>query len=122
MPRKILIIDDDKGDQKLMQDALVRAGLEVDIMVAETGEEGIKKTDELKPNGIVILDTVLPRIDGFATCEEIKKNGDENVKVIICTGVIDAVDAKKARAAGADDYCVKTEDYEALISVVKRFL
>ena len=47
---------------------------------------------------------------------------DQEVKIIICTGVIDAVDAGRARASGADDYCVKTADYDALVATIKNLL
>ena len=118
MPRKILIIDDDRGDQKLIQKAINNADLDVEIDIAGNSEEAIKKTDNLKPNDVVVLDTVLPGVDGFQICKKIKAI-NENLKVIICTGVVDAVDAARARAAGADDYCVKTADYEPLIEAVK---
>jgi len=118
---KLLIIDDDAGDRKLIQKAIEKAGFEVEIHVAKEGIEGIEKADKLRPEVVVVLDTVMPGLDGFDTCKKIKEI-DGNIKVIICTGVVDAVDATKARNAGADDYCVKTADYGVLINVVKKFV
>ena len=63
----------------------------------------------------------MPGMDGYEICKKIKAM-DERVKVIICTGIVDAVDAAKARASGADDYCVKTVDYEPLIMAIKNIL
>ena len=119
--QKILIIDDDQEDRMLMQKAVHKAGLDVEIHTAENGEKGLQMVDELKPELVVILDTVMPGLNGFQTCKKIKEV-NEKVKVIICTGVVDAVDAARARAAGADDYCVKTENNEPLISSINNII
>ena len=119
--QKILIIDDDQEDRMLMQKAVQKAGMDVEIHTAENGEQGLQMVDGLKPELVVILDTVMPGLNGFQTCKKIKEvNG--NVKVIICTGVVDAVDAARARAAGADDYCVKTENYSPLMAALKQLM
>jgi two-component system cell cycle response regulator len=118
---RLLIIDDDAIDQKLIQESIKRGGLQAEVIVAFSGEEGIKKVNDLRPNVIIVLDTVLPGMNGFETCRKIKEI-DENFKIIICTGVIDAVDAAKARAFGADDYCVKTADYLGLINAIRKLI
>ena len=115
---KLLIVDDDEGDRTLMKKAIEDAGFDLDLYVANSGEEGLKKAEELKPGVIVVLDTSLPGMDGFETCKRIKAI-DKNLKVIICTGLIDVVDAGKARAAGADDYCMKTSDFDALVASLR---
>jgi DNA-binding response OmpR family regulator len=72
-----------------------------------------------KPD-LVITDTMMPGIDGFETCRQIRATHDkEEMKIIVTTGAIDAVDAVKARKAGADDYCVKTSDPTQLIAAVR---
>ena len=79
--------------------------------------------DDATGEGICVidLDTVMPGLDGFDTCKKIKEI-DGNIKVIICTGFVDAVDATKARNSGADDYCVKTADFEVLVNAVRKFI
>ena len=120
-PTKLLIIDDDEGARRLMRDTLHNANLNMDISLAENGEKGLQKVNELKSDLIVVLDTRMPGMDGFETCKKIKEAA-EGVKVIICTGVVDAVDAGKAKAVGVDDYCVKTADGEPLIKVIKNLI
>ena len=120
-PAKLLIIDDDAIDQKLIRESIKKSGFDAEITVAFSGEDGIKKVNDLKPNVIIVLDTVLPGMNGFETCKKIKET-DRGLKIIICTGVIDAVDAAKARAVGADDYCVKTADYMGLINAIKKLI
>jgi len=121
MAKKILIIDDNPGDQRLMKEFIQDAGINCDISFASSGTEGIEKVKALACD-LVILDTRLPDIDGFETCRGIKGQKQENIKVIVMTGIVDAVDAGKAREAGADGYCVKTSDWSNLIETVKEFI
>jgi len=118
---RLLIIDDDAADQKLIRESIEKIGFEAEIILAFSGEEGIKKVNDLKPNVIIVLDTVLPGMNGFETCKKIKEL-DKDFKIIICTGIVDAVDAAKARAVGADDYCVKTADFMGLIHAIKKLI
>ncbi|MCA9406313.1 MAG: response regulator [Candidatus Omnitrophica bacterium] len=115
---RFLIVDDDDGDLTLMRNAIETAGFDADVYVAKNGEQGVEMVDDLKPV-TVIVDTNMPGINGFETCSLMKSRDKVNIQVIICTGVVDAVDAGKARASGADGYCVKTSNYEALINEIK---
>jgi len=119
--KKILIIDDSEQDRKIMKRFLNKAGYE-QIIMAETGEEGVKKA-EFEKADLVIIDTLLPGIDGFEVCRQIRQiEGSTIPRIIMITGTVDAVDAVKARRAGADDYCVKTTDFLPLIEAVKNLV
>ena len=118
MTKKILLIEDNEGDQLLIKEALSDADLEFELTTVSTGEEGIAQLDSLKPD-IVITDTNLPGMNGFEVCQKAKDVLGDTVKVIVMTGVVDAVDAGKALEAGADDYCVKTADCEALVNALR---
>lgn len=120
MDKKILVIDDNEQDQKIMKRHLSVAGYD-NVIFAESGEVGLEKTENEKPN-LIIADTQLPGIDGFEVCKKIKENDALNAKVIMMTGVIDAVDAGKAREMGADDYCVKTADCVPLIEAIGKLI
>ncbi len=121
MEKKIIIIDDNEQDRKIMQRFLNKAGFS-QIIVAESGNEGLKKVKEEKPD-LVILDTMLPDGIGFDFCQQIRELYDSTaVKIIITTGAIDAVDALKARRAGADDYCAKLADCSLLLEAVKEIM
>lgn len=121
MAKKILIIDDTDTDRKIAKRFLNKAGYD-DVVVAETGEKGIAAAASEKPD-LVIVDTLMPGIDGFETCRRIREeHGRETMKIIVTTGVIDAVDAVKARKAGADDYCVKASDSVQLIDAVNNLI
>ena len=118
MSKKILIIDDTDSDRKIVTRFLMKAGYD-NIVTAETGEAGVALVVSENPD-LVITDTMMPGIDGFETCRQIREAHDEEaMKIIVTTGAIDAVDAVKARKAGANDYCVKTSDPTQLIAAVK---
>jgi len=119
MKKKVLIIDDNDQDRKIIKRFLDKAGFK-DLIFAENGEEGVKKAKSEKPD-LVITDTMLPGINGFEVCRQVKAiPGPAIPKVIVVTGSVDAVDAGKARSAGADDYVVKVSDLTALVSAVEK--
>lgn len=112
----MLIIDDDESDQLLMSRAIARAGFEVEISAASSGDEGIEKALKLKP-AVVIVDGSLPGMDGFQACAKIKA-ATNDLKIIVCSGFVDQQVINKARSAGADECCLKTADYGSLINAI----
>ncbi|KJJ85352.1 Signal transduction response regulator, receiver region domain protein [Candidatus Omnitrophus magneticus] len=117
MNKKILIVDDSKTALLMMKTLFEEESYEVHS--AETGQEGVRLSENVHPD-IIILDTILPDIDGFEVCKKIKSQSTNNMpKIIVMTGSIDAVDASKAKKSGADDYIVKTSDFSYLLNSVK---
>jgi len=117
---QILIIDDDADDREIIGTNLKNAGFE-NIMFAKDGEEGLELANQMNPD-IVVTDTRLPGLDGFEVCRRIKEALGEKVKVIIMTGLVDAIDAVKAREMSADDYCVKTSNSSVLIEAIQKII
>jgi len=117
---KILIIEDNEDHRKLMEKVFSEAGCG-DVQFARDGEEGIQRGEKERPD-LIILDTRLPEMDGFEACKRLRGIKNLNAKIIMTTGYVDAVDAGRARAAGADDYVVKTSDFSQLRDAVKRYL
>ncbi|MCD4781526.1 MAG: response regulator [Candidatus Omnitrophica bacterium] len=117
---RILVIDDNPQDQKLLRRLLNQAGF-FEVFLEASGEDGIAFVEQQKPE-IVLVDTQLTGIDGFETCSKIKKIENYQGKVIIITGLIEAVDAKKAREAGSDAYCAKTRDCAHLLEEIHKIL
>ena len=114
---RFLIIDDDMGDQILIQKAIRKNGMDVDIETASTGTMGIAKANALNPD-VVVLDSAMPGMDGFEACRTIKAMKSD-IKIIICTGSIDGGVPDKAKAVGADGCCLKTSDYLGLIQMLQ---
>ncbi|MFH1359740.1 MAG: response regulator [Candidatus Omnitrophota bacterium] len=115
MIKKILIVEDNEVDRKLMLRALISAGYANDIYVADSGEKGVERFKDNKPD-VVVLDTVLPGMDGFETCKRIK-DIDQNANIIILTGEMGALNREKAKEAGANEYIAKGLNYAALKDV-----
>ena len=120
MAKKILVVDDNPPSLKIITMMLEQDGHL--IITAKDGEEGVKKVISEKPD-IVLIDTVLPGINGFEVCRQIRESqGSDHPKIIIMTGAVDAIDAVKARRMGADDYAAKTFDLEDLKTAVKNLV
>ena len=118
MHNKILLVaDDDINTRTSLADILEECGYV--IIQAANGQEAIEKTRRERPD-LVLLDTVMPGIDGIEVCHQIKQVEQLPCKVIIYTGKIDAIDAVKAREAGADEYCIKGNDPALLIETIKK--
>ena len=120
MAKKILIIEDDHTVLGMLKSAFEKQGYKV--IPAKDGEGGLKEMEDKGPD-LVVVDTLLPGIDGFEVCRRIKEdNSAAAPKVIMITGSADAVDAVKARKMGADDYCAKTSDFSPLLKAVKKLI
>ena len=120
MAKKILIVDDQQNVRTTLSKILVKKGYEV--VEAASGKEALEKVDKEKPD-LVLLDTRMPGgSEGDEVCRQIKKVEGSDIKVIIYTGNIDAVDAGKARTARADDYVVKTSDFTYLLEAIKKLI
>lgn len=103
--QRILLIEDDKMLLDMYAGKFIREGYE--IMTAENGSEGLKLAKEQKPD-LILLDIILPKLDGFSALKEIRK--DETIKntpVILLTNLGQDQDIQKGKALGADDYFVK---------------
>jgi DNA-binding response OmpR family regulator len=98
----LLLIEDDPSVRRGLQLALSRHGH--DVRTADTGEAGLRELDAGAPD-LVVLDLMLPGIDGLEVCRRIRAAGE--VPVIILTARGDDFDVVGGLAAGADDYVVK---------------
>lgn len=115
---KVLIVDDETTIRRILEARLKLSGYQVDVAV--DGEEALEKFNTYHPD-IVILDIMLPKLDGFAVCKEIRSYSE--VPVIILSAVIDVADRIKGLELGADDYVTKPfspNELEARIRSVLR--
>ena len=97
--RKILVIDDDRLNLHILSSILQNEGFA--ITEANTGEQGLELYQETKPD-LVLLDVVLPGIDGFATCRELRSRyGDDTAPVIFITALDDEATGLETKRLGA---------------------
>ena len=103
--RTILIIDDTPANLGVAVDYL--EGKSFTILVAQDGEEGLQRAQLVIPD-LILLDVMMPGIDGFETCRRLKKiESTRDIPVIFMTALADTEDKVKAFAAGAVDYVSK---------------
>ncbi len=113
---KILIIEDETALLYALKAELSQNNFEV--LTAVDGEKGLEAIEQEKPN-VVILDLLLPGIDGFEILRRTKKNpATKNIPIIVITNLGDKESFEKGKKLGADDYLVKT-DY-SLEEVIKK--
>ncbi len=119
--KKILVVDDEKNIVELIKMNLERSGF--DIISAYTGEEAIKKTISNNPD-LILLDLMLPDIDGFEVCRIIKLNEKtKNIPIIMITAKSEETDKVIGLGLGADDYVTKpfgVRELEARVKTVLR--
>jgi DNA-binding response OmpR family regulator len=105
MAKKILIVEDDKFLRELIAQKLIKEGY--DIVEAIDGEEGIKKIKETSPD-LVLLDLILPGVDGFEVLSRVKADPSlVTIPVIILSNLGQKDDIEKGLKLGAVDYLVK---------------
>lgn len=104
-PRRILIVDDDRMNIRILQNILQREGFE--IASADTGEGALEKYKVFKPH-LVLLDVILPGIDGFETCRHLHEtHGDATAPIIFITAKAESDDVVEGLSAGGIDYLPK---------------
>ena len=105
MPKKILIVEDDKFLRELISQKLTKEGYT--IFSAIDGEEGVKKIKEEKPD-LVLLDLILPGIDGFEVLTQMREMPlTASVPVIILSNLGQKEDVERGLKLGAADYLIK---------------
>jgi DNA-binding response OmpR family regulator len=119
--KNILIIEDDEFLRGLINKKL--AAEDFNMISAIDGEEGIKKAKEEKPD-LILLDLVLPKIDGFEVLSQIKANPSTSaIPVIILSNLSQKEDMDKGIKLGATDYVIKAQfTPEEIIEKVKAIL
>ncbi|HEX6340347.1 response regulator transcription factor [Umezawaea sp.] len=114
---RVLLIEDDRAVRDGLQLALTRQGHVVDA--AETGEQGLERLSR-EPSDVVVLDLMLPGIDGFEVCRRIRAAGD--LPIIMLTARDDDIDVVAGLEAGADDYVVKPVQARVLEARIRAVL
>ncbi len=102
---KILIVDDIEDNIKLI--SIILKSEMYDVYEALSGEEAIKKAKETKPD-LILLDVMMPGMDGYTVCEKLKEDPDtENIPIIFITAKAEMKDIVKGFKIGAVDYIKK---------------
>ncbi len=114
----ILVIEDEPATAEVLRDLLLQEGYRV--VLAYRGREGLEKVRTLSPN-LVILDLMLPDLDGFEVCKRIREH-DARLPILILTGRTESEHQIRGLDLGADDYVQKGAEPETLLARVRALL
>lgn len=118
--KKILIADDEPDFVELISMRLEVNGFEV--VAAKDGQEAIDKTKKEKPD-LLILDLMMPKLDGFEVCRMLKFDDNfKNLPIIVLSALDQQQDREKAIEAGADEYFIKPFDLSLLLTKIKNLI
>ncbi|MDM8567469.1 sigma 54-interacting transcriptional regulator [Candidatus Halobeggiatoa sp. HSG11] len=120
MTTKILIVDDESKNLGVLNNCLYQAGFEV--LVAEDGEMALKLSNYNKPD-LILLDIVMPDMDGFEVCRRLKQNeAIKNTPIIFLTAKTDIINKVKGLEMSAVDYITKPFQTEEVVARVEKHL
>lgn len=117
MNNKILLIEDDEYISSILKIHL--ENLNYEVLLAFSAEDGLAQIPDFSPD-LILLDVILPGMDGFTACLKIKSDPhSKKIPVIMLTGLSKIGDIDKAFEVGADDYIVKSSAFHQLVEILK---
>ena len=120
MTRRILVIEDQEDNRRILRDLLTSAGYE--LIEAVTGEEGVTLAEMHRPD-LILMDIQLPDIDGYEATRRIKANfALQHIPIVAVTSYALSGDDVKALEAGCDAYVTKPFSPRALLAKIREYL
>ncbi len=109
----LLVVDDEAAIRTVLRLTLVRAGY--DVTEAENGEDALSKVREEKPD-LLLLDVMMPGMDGFAVCEQLRTDPETaDLPIIMLSARTDAHSKRESKRVGATKYLTKPLSAEKLL-------
>lgn len=118
--KKILLVDDEPDIIEILQFMLESQGYE--CITATDGEEGLKKAREINPD-IIILDVMMPKINGYKICRLLKfDNKYKDIPILMLTARSQDEDKLIGEETGADEYITKPFEVDEVIETIKKYI
>lgn len=119
--KKILIVDDDMRNVFSLTNALEEKGM--DVIIGRNGTEGIEKLYQYSEINLIIMDVMMPEMDGYTAMKEIRKHQQfKDIPIIALTAKAMKAERQKCIEVGANDYLTKPVEIDKLISLLKVWL
>ncbi len=116
----ILIVDDVRTEQEIIKKALQPLGYTV--LLADTGAKALEVAAKEKPV-LIVLDIIMPEMDGYETCRKLKKNPDtKGIPIILCSTKSEESDRYWGERQGANAYVPKPFDPDELLKTARRLI
>jgi two-component system, cell cycle response regulator DivK len=120
MNKRILVVEDQEDNRRILHDLLTNAGYE--IVQAENGEEAVKAAAAQRPD-LILMDIQLPLLDGYEATRRIKADPAlRAIPIIVVTSYALSGDESMARAAGCDAYITKPYSPRAILAKVREYV
>lgn len=120
MSRRILVVEDQEDNRRIVRDLLTSVGY--DLLEATTGEDGVAMAERERPD-LILMDIQLPGLDGYEATRRIKANPAlRAIPIIAVTSYALSGDDQKALAAGCDAYVTKPFSPRALLAKIREFV
>jgi len=120
MSKKILIVDDDTGIMVALKFLLEQNGY--DTLIAFSGEDAMEVVERHHPD-LILLDVLLPVVDGFEVCQRVRENPDfKDIRIVLVTALGSEAHVVRGLDRGADAYVVKPFSNAALMAKVRELL
>lgn len=113
--KRILVVEDNAEVAKLLELILRRAGY--DVVLAEDGNEALDRFSQTHPD-LVLLDIMLPHMDGYEVCTRIRRQLHSEVPVVMLSSLDSPLDMERSREAGATDHIAKPFDKDQLLATI----
>ena len=118
-PHRILLVDDDPTNLQILHQVLGGRGYK--LIIAKSGEDALKIAERMKPH-LVLLDIMMPGIDGYETCKRLKENPEtSNAAIIFLSAMDNPEDQKKGLEMGAIDFIQKPFQSDHVIATVQTY-
>jgi DNA-binding response OmpR family regulator len=118
--KKILVVEDEKFARQILEVSLTDEGYEVSL--ANDGLDGVNKADG-KNFDLIIMDVMMPNLDGYEACRRLKANEKTKaIPIILFTGRAQKKDILNGIQAGADDYMIKPYKMAELLNKITKFI
>lgn len=119
MTHRVLIVDDEPNIVTSLEFIMRKSGFET--AVARDGDEALQQVEQFRPD-LVLLDTMMPRRDGYEVCQTLRAQGWTDLKVVMLTAKGRETEVAKGMAVGADSYVKKPFSTRELVDHVKALL
>ena len=119
--QKILLVDD-SSTTLLIEEMMLREHTQYQLVLARDGEEAVEKAVAEKPN-LVLMDVIMPRMNGFEACREMRKHeGLQKVPIIMVTSRGESYNVEQGFESGCNDYVTKPINGAELVEIVNGYL
>lgn len=122
MKNVILLVEDDEDNRDLVQFVLMKSKVEIELVVAENGEEAIRLAKERNPS-LILMDMQMPVMDGWTAVPLLKQDeSTKDIPVIAFTAQAKPEDRARTREIGCVEHYTKPMDPEELLALVQKYL